>query len=170
MSTTKINSWQEVEKLRRFPGLNDLRIQGCPFLDELNRKEKRTMLVARLPNVKVLNGGDMISKTEREDSERAFIRYFLDTPEQARPERWQELVEVHGILDPLVNIDLSPDMSVKVSQTNPSLVRKVSIFLYFFRFASISKINAGKRRSLYVRRSNSSSKLCTVTSVWPQPI
>lgn len=114
VSTTKINCWQEVEKLRRFPGLNDLRIQGCPFLDELNRKEKRAMLVARLPNVKVLNGGDMITKTEREDSERAFIRFFLDIPEQARPERWQELVEVHGILDPLVNIDLSPDVNVKV--------------------------------------------------------
>ena len=132
MSTTKINSWQEVEKLRRFPGLNDLRIQGCPFLDELNRKEKRTMLVARLPNVKILNGGDMISKTEREDSERAFIRYFLDTPEQERPERWQELVEVHGILDPLVNIDLSPDMSVKVSQKNPSPFGKCQYFYIFF--------------------------------------
>ena len=74
------------------------------------------MLVARLPNVKVLNGGDMITKTEREDSERAFIRYFLDTPEHGRPARWKELVEVHGILDPLVNIDLSPDMNVKVCQ------------------------------------------------------
>lgn len=27
VSTTKIRSWQEVEKLRLFPGLNDLRIQ-----------------------------------------------------------------------------------------------------------------------------------------------
>jgi len=114
VSTTKIASWQEVEKLRAFPGLNDLRIQGCPFLDEFNRKEKRTMLVARLPNVKVLNGGDMITKTEREDAERAFIRYFLDTEEHLRPHRWEELVQVHGLLDPLVNIDLSPDTNVKV--------------------------------------------------------
>jgi len=114
VSTTKISSWEEVEKLRRFPGLNDLRIQGCPFLDELNRKEKRTMLVARLPNVKVLNGGDVITKTEREDAERAFIRYFLETEEHLRPARWEELVAVHGVLDPLVNIDLSPDMNVKV--------------------------------------------------------
>ena len=128
------------------------------------------MLVARLPNVKVLNGGDMISKTEREDSERAFIRYFLDTPEQERPQRWQELVEVHGILDPLVNIDLSPDMSVKVCQTNPVDSESVNISIFFFRFVSISKINAGKRRSLYVRRSNSSSKLFTATLVWPQLI
>ena len=103
------------------------------------------MLVARLPNVKVLNGGDMISKTEREDSERAFIRYFLDTPEQARPERWQELVEVHGILDPLVNIDLSPDMSVKVSQTNPSLVRKVSIFLFFLGLHLFQRSMPGRK-------------------------
>jgi len=114
VSTTKINNWLEVEKLRKFPGLNDLKIQGCPFLDELNRKEKRMMLVARLPNVTVLNGGDMITKLEREDAERAFIRYFLDTPEEQRPSRWQELVDIHGLLDPLVNIDLSPDMNIKV--------------------------------------------------------
>ena len=114
VSTTKIDSWQEVEKLRKFPGLNDLRIQGCPFLDEFTRKEKRMLLVARLPNVTVLNGGDMITKTEREDAERAFIRHFLETPEEQRPARWQELVDIHGLLDPLVNIDLTPEMNIKV--------------------------------------------------------
>ena len=114
VSITKISNWDEVEKLRQFSGLNDLRIQGCPFLDEFTRKEKRMMLVARLPNISVLNGGDMITRIEREDAERAFIRYFLDTPDQLRPARWQELVDVHGLLDPLVNIDLSPDMNVKV--------------------------------------------------------
>jgi len=114
VSTTKIDSWQEVEKLRKFPGLNDLRIQGCPFLDEFTRKEKRMLLVARLPNVTVLNGGDMITKTEREDAERAFIRHFLDTPEELRPSRWQELVDIHGLLDPLVNIDLTPEVNIKV--------------------------------------------------------
>ena len=114
VSITKINNWSEVEKLRKFPGLSDLKIQGCPFLDEFTRKEKRMMLVARLPNVHVLNGGDMITKLEREDAERAFIRHFRDTPDEQRPSRWQELVEVHGLLDPLVNIDLSPDMNVKV--------------------------------------------------------
>ena len=53
VSTTKINSWSEVEKLRKFPGLDELRIQGCPFLDEYTAHEKRMMLIARLPNVKV---------------------------------------------------------------------------------------------------------------------
>ena len=61
---------------------------------------------------------------EREDAERAFIRYrqlfsesenlnilnrhFLDTPENDRPVRFDELVAVHGLLDPLVNVDLTP--------------------------------------------------------------
>ena len=141
VSTTKINNWLEVEKLRKFPGLNDLKIQGCPFLDELNRKEKRMMLVARLPNVTVLNGGDMITKLEREDAERAFIRYFLDTPEEQRPSRWQELVDIHGLLDPLVNIDLSPDMNIKVISCE-----KYHKLLNFslFRSVSTSKINAEK--------------------------
>lgn len=114
VSTTKIKSWQEVEKLRKFPGLNELRIQGCPFLDEYTAHEKRMMLVARLPNVEVMNGAS-ISSTEREDAERAFIRYFLDTPEDQRPSRFDELVDVHGLLDPLVNIDLTPEMNVRVS-------------------------------------------------------
>ena len=133
VSTTKIRSWQEVEKLRLFPGLNDLRIQvnnslftykinnnsinlrqNCPFLDDYTAHEKRMMLIARLPNVKVLNGGDMITKTEREDGERAFIRHFLETAAEERPERWEQLVAVHGRLDPLVNIDLSAQCEVKV--------------------------------------------------------
>ena len=129
VSITKISCWNEVEKLRKFPGLNDLRIQGCPFLDEFTRKEKRMMLVARLPNVKVLNGGDMITKIEREDAERAFIRHFLDTPEEERPCRWQELVDVHGLLDPLVNIDLSPDMNVKVKLISLAIVFQLSLCL-----------------------------------------
>eukprot|EP00092_Neocalanus_flemingeri_P028397 GFUD01030835.1.p1 GENE.GFUD01030835.1~~GFUD01030835.1.p1 ORF type:complete len:388 (+),score=77.84 GFUD01030835.1:140-1165(+) len=127
ISTTKINSWTEVEKLRKFPGLNDLRIQGCPFLDEYTAHEKRMMLIARLPNVKVLNGGDRIKTTEREDAERSFIRHFLDTPESIRPSRFAELVAVHGLLAPLVNIDLSPDMNIKVSIYHKDECREESI-------------------------------------------
>ena len=53
VSTTKLKSWTEVEKLRKFPELLDLRIQGCPVLAEYTAYEKRMMLIARLPNVKV---------------------------------------------------------------------------------------------------------------------
>jgi len=127
VSTTKINSWTQVEKLRSFPGLNDLRIQGCPFLEEYTAHEKRMMLIARLPNVKVLNGGDPITPTEREDAERAFIRHYLDTPDNTRPARFDELVDVHGLLDPLVNVDLTPDMSVQVNIYHKEEVREERI-------------------------------------------
>ena len=100
------------------------------------------MLVARLPNVKVLNGGDVITKTEREDAERAFIRYFLETEEHLRPARWEELVAVHGVLDPLVNIDLSPDMNVKVEL---QLVVRLNIPIFHSRSASTSRMSAERR-------------------------
>lgn len=115
ISTTKIHDWAEVDKLRQFPALDDLRIAHCPFLDEYTAHEKRMMLIARLPNVQILNGGDRIGPVEREDAERAFIRHFLDTPEHGRPARFDELVAIHGLLDPLVNVDLTPEMSVRVS-------------------------------------------------------
>lgn len=43
--------------------------------------------MARLPSVETLNGGGVISLQEREDAERAFIRYYMDKPEVDRPER-----------------------------------------------------------------------------------
>ena len=77
----------------------------------------------------MLNGGDKIGPVEREDAERAFIRcsllnthspsqilicrHFLDTPEDERPSRFEELVAVHGLLDPLVNVDLTPEKVCK---------------------------------------------------------
>ena len=115
ISTTKIHDWAEVDKLRQFPALYDLRISHCPFLDEYTAHEKRMMLIARLPNVQVLNGGDKIGSEEREDAERAFIRHYLDTPEELRPLRFSELVAIHGLLDPLVSVDLTPDTSARVS-------------------------------------------------------
>jgi hypothetical protein len=46
----------------------------------------------------VLNGGDEITALEREDAERAFIRFFLPIPEQLRPQRFNELVKVTTFL------------------------------------------------------------------------
>lgn len=127
MSTTAINSWEEVEKLKKFQGLEDLRLQGCPFLSELTAHERRMLLVARLPNVKVLNGGDAITPLEREDAERAFIRYYLDSPEREKPDRLAELILVHGELDPLVNVDLTPEIFVKVKIYHQDECREESI-------------------------------------------
>merc|ERR1712013_923609 len=63
----------------------------------------------------------------REDAERAFIRHFLDVPEEQRPVRFDELVGIHGLLDPLVNVDLRPEVSVKVSIYHKDECREESI-------------------------------------------
>lgn len=36
----------------------------------------------------MLNGGGSIEHDEREDAERAFIRYYIDKPESDRPDRY----------------------------------------------------------------------------------
>lgn len=60
----------------------------CVLLQEYTKHERRQLLIARLPNIKVLNGGGEITSEEREDAERAFIRYYMDKPESDRPERF----------------------------------------------------------------------------------
>lgn len=87
-------------------------------------------MIARLPYIQTLNGGGVITAEEREDAERAFIRYYMDRPESDRPERYNELVAIHGKLDLLVNIDLRPEKRVKVTFTygDTSEVRSVDVY------------------------------------------
>ena len=53
LSDTAITSWSEVDKIRQFPSLSELRIMDCPFNNALSADEKRAMIIARLPNIKV---------------------------------------------------------------------------------------------------------------------
>ena len=108
----QIKEWNDLDKLRKYPNLKELRIKHCPLLEEYTAHERRMMLIARLPNVQILNGGDKIPDNEREDAERAFIRFYMD--EEEKPKRYHELVEIHGRLDPLVNVDMEPTYHVKV--------------------------------------------------------
>jgi len=112
LNITRIPDWSDLDKLREYPSLTELRIKHCPVLEEYTAHERRMMLVARLPNIQILNGGDRIPDNEREDAERAFIRFFLD--EENKPKRYHELVAIHGHLDPLVNVDMEPATQVKV--------------------------------------------------------
>ena len=113
LSDTAVAEWEEVDRIRNIPGLSELRMMDCPFNREMDLVARRQHVIARLPNIKILNGGDPISETEREQAERAFIREHLDSPD-TRPDRWTELVAVHGMLDPLVKIDLTPETVFRV--------------------------------------------------------
>ncbi|KYN31031.1 Tubulin-specific chaperone cofactor E-like protein [Trachymyrmex septentrionalis] len=166
LNGTLLSIWDEVERLARFPALKSLRIQGCPLFEsprEYTEHERRQLLIARLPNVETLNGGGVISSQEREDAERAFIRYYMDKPEADRPERqvstlakYSELVAIHGKLDPLVNVDLTPEKRVKVTFTYGDLVevRSVDVYRTVFelktKLESMVKIPANRMRLFYV--------------------
>uniref|UniRef100_A0A182N2A2 Ubiquitin-like domain-containing protein n=1 Tax=Anopheles dirus TaxID=7168 RepID=A0A182N2A2_9DIPT len=120
LSNAKIDSWEDIDRLAEFPSLSNVRLQYWPLwarTDSTTEHERRQLLIARLPNISILNGGDTIGAVEREDAERSFIRHYLDKPDEERPRRYYELIEVHGQLDPLVNIDLRPERKVKVRFT-----------------------------------------------------
>ncbi|XP_052895810.1 tubulin-specific chaperone cofactor E-like protein [Anopheles moucheti] len=120
LSNAKIDSWEDIDRLADFPSLCNVRLQYWPLwarTDSTTEHERRQLLIARLPNISILNGGDTIGAVEREDAERSFIRHYLDKPDAERPRRYYELIGVHGQLDPLVNIDLRPERKVKVRFT-----------------------------------------------------
>lgn len=132
MSSTNINTWDDIDRLSKFPALKRLRVQNWPLWDacEATEHERRQLLIARLPTITILNGGGVIGTEEREDAERAFIRYYMDKPESDRPARYNELIAKHGKLDPLVNIDLRPEKRVKVKFVygETSEVRSVDVY------------------------------------------
>ncbi|ALC40581.1 CG12214 [Drosophila busckii] len=116
LSSAKLNSWADIDELAKYSRLENLRVKHWPLWEtlECTEHERRQLLIARLPNVALLNGGGKISTDERVDAERAFIRYYMDKPECEQPARYAELLAVHGKLDPLVDVNLKPDKRVKV--------------------------------------------------------
>ncbi|XP_052804256.1 tubulin-specific chaperone cofactor E-like protein [Mya arenaria] len=111
ISKANLTSWDEIDNFRRFPQLSSLRITGVPFLEDQEPKARRQQLIARLPNIDMLNGSK-VTAMEKEDAERAFIRIFMDSENQ--PARYRELEAVYGKLDPLVDVDLSVSDSVRL--------------------------------------------------------
>lgn len=113
LNKSGIRSWESIDAVNSFPSLKDIRLLGIPLLDEIDGdKEKRQHLIARLPNVVKING-TKVGEEEREDAERFFIRCYMD--DQNPPKRLQELTEVYGVLNKLVDINLDPKTSAKLT-------------------------------------------------------
>ncbi|XP_045559546.1 tubulin-specific chaperone cofactor E-like protein isoform X3 [Salmo salar] len=123
-----LNRWEDIEKLNQFPKLEDVRLQGIPLLQTYTNTERRSLMVAHLPSVSSLNGS-VVTDGEREDSERFFIRYHVDYPEEELPYRYHCLVTKYGKLEPLAEIDLRPRCHAKVEVHCEDKVAEVSIRL-----------------------------------------
>ncbi|XP_013103813.1 tubulin-specific chaperone cofactor E-like protein [Stomoxys calcitrans] len=158
LSYASINTWEDIDRLATFPKLKNLRVKNWPLWERLEctEHERRQLLIARLPNVAILNGGGVITPDEREDAERAFIRHYMDKPESERPQRYFELTAKHGKLDPLVNISLKPDKRVKIILTygDKSESRLVDIYRTVadlkVKLEKIIPLTANKMRLYYL--------------------
>ncbi|KAG7173152.1 tubulin-specific chaperone cofactor E-like protein [Homarus americanus] len=113
LNSTKICTWDSVDVVNMFPKLLELRLQQCPLYENYKDEERRQLTIARLWRIQRLNGGGLITPEERENAERAFIRYYMN--EEIRPQRYDELVHHHGELDPLVEVSLQPEKEVHVT-------------------------------------------------------
>ncbi|XP_023817328.1 tubulin-specific chaperone cofactor E-like protein [Oryzias latipes] len=123
-----LNRWEDVEKLNFFPKLEEVRLRGIPLLQAYTNAECRSLMVARLPSVSMLNGS-VVTDSEREDAERFFIRYYLDCPERDLPYRYHSLVTKYGKLEPLAEINLKPRCRARVEVHCEEKVEHLSIRL-----------------------------------------
>ncbi|XP_008331287.1 tubulin-specific chaperone cofactor E-like protein [Cynoglossus semilaevis] len=111
LNNSGLRNWEDIERLNYFPKLEEIKAKGTPLLEPYTNQERHSLLLARLPSVSVLNGGQ-VTKDDREDAERFFIRYYQDSPEQELPARYHILVSRYGHLAPLADVDLSPRCTV----------------------------------------------------------
>ena len=112
LSQTEVDDWNSLDEMRKLPVLEDLRLVGIPLGRREEGSKARQLFISRLPNIKKLNGSN-IDGNEREDAERFFIRYYMDSDDP--PARYHELVGVHGELDRLAEVDMSVKEHVQVT-------------------------------------------------------
>ncbi|XP_068187635.1 tubulin-specific chaperone cofactor E-like protein [Antennarius striatus] len=142
LKNSAISKWEDIDRLNFLPKLKEVKAIGIPLLQQYTRQERHSLFVARLPSVTVLNGAPITDK-DREDSERFFIRYYQNLPEQELPQRYHTLVSKYGHLEPLADIDLTPHIpmvnvrfgervevvSLRLDQTVSDLKKKLKALL-----------------------------------------
>jgi len=112
LNDTLLDTWEAIDALKRFPGLTDVSLMEIPLLEQYSDQHKRKLLVPRLPNIKKLNKTG-VTDEEREDAERFFIRHLMD--DESPPSRYLELVDAHGVLDQLAEVNMKAKESALIS-------------------------------------------------------
>lgn len=103
LSRTSISDMDHLHTLNDFPQLRSLKIMDSGLFPDSTNEDRRKLLVASLPRVKILNGSE-VTVTERDKAERHYLRYFMER--DTRPPRYYELESKHGPMTPLLDIDL----------------------------------------------------------------
>ncbi|XP_055956060.1 tubulin-specific chaperone cofactor E-like protein [Patella vulgata] len=103
LTETKVDHWKHLQALTQFPVLKSVRLKDTGLYCDAKEKDRRLLLLASLPNIQIFNGSEVTS-TERETSERFFIRHYLDHDESEKPGRVEQLENKHGKLSKVVDV------------------------------------------------------------------
>lgn len=127
LTNSALCTWASLEHLQALGKLEDLSVMKVPLGKEMAEKNRRKAFVARLPKIAKLNKS-VVTEREREAAERWLIRDLQAKPDQSA--FYQALVEKHGELKQLADIDLSPPKTMELEfhfdeEERPAEKRKV---------------------------------------------
>ncbi len=112
LNSTLLADWSSFEHLAQLSNLRELSMLRVPVVEAVNEERMRRLgIIARMPRLKKLNKS-CIHGTERDEAERWLLREFEG---HAHPPRmYAEYYTKHGVLDRLVDVDLSPRKTIKL--------------------------------------------------------
>jgi len=113
LSDNLINEWHSINILNDLPSVTEFRFRDNPICQGKTGFELRQELIARLENVKILNGSE-VAERERKTAEMAYIKTYSTNYYKARREdtisnfniahpKYQKLANLHGLPDEQVN-------------------------------------------------------------------
>ena len=105
LNSSCLCSWQSILHLATLRQLEDLSMLKAPVGEELEPKKRRFAFIARLPRIVKLNKSN-VSDMEREDAERWMVREWDREPDP--PSLYHQLVQKHGPIQQLADVDLNP--------------------------------------------------------------
>ncbi|KAK6060711.1 leucine Rich repeat-containing domain protein [Cooperia oncophora] len=109
LAKTEISDWDSIDNLDRLPSLTDLRVLAIPLLESLSEEERTHLVIARVRNLRVLNGS-IITPEQREQSERYFIRYYQTINRIITSVSSKNMANVER----LAKVDLTPKSTARV--------------------------------------------------------
>lgn len=109
VANNKLADWASMEALSSLPALGELRVQGNAICETMGTTALRQMLVARLPALVLVNGGEVRAR-DRMEAEKFYVRYRLTHAEGKTAE---ELSLSDALFAKLVEV-LSPRLAALV--------------------------------------------------------
>lgn len=111
LNNSALSSWTSLEHLQALCKLEELSVMKVPLGKDMDQRKRRKAFVARLPKIVKLNKS-VVTDKDREAAEHWLIRELAVMPDP--PTIYQALVEKHGPVNKLADVDLSPPKTVKV--------------------------------------------------------